>query len=766
MVFLQKIRRSALAFACMMSAPVTIMAAMTIATEAQAATLSSIQVSGNARVDSATIRSYVPVRIGANYTQSDLNATLSALFVTGLFANVTVTGTSGTIFINVVENAVAAQVAFIGNRKVDDNELAEIVQTASRGVVSQSLIAADTQRIIDRYDQIGRTVTVTVDIQPVGENAASVVFNIQEGDRVRIDTIDFVGNVAFSDRQLSTVIRTRDSNLLSWLTKNDVYSEDGAAIDGELLRLFYVENGYADFQVLSVDAVFDEARSSYVVSFNVAEGPLYRFGAVAVDSTIPGMDGTTLRGDVRVAEGRVFSSRDLERTLEDITVRLANAGYPFATVTPRANRDYTNNTIGLTFMVDEGARNYIERIEIVGNTRTRNYVILREFDIAEGDAYNRVIVDRIERRLLNLGIFDDVAINEQRGSSPDRVVLVVNVAERRTGEVSATAGFSTADGLIGEVSLTEQNFLGRGQYLRVALSIGRNNRNVSISFTEPYFLGRRLPIGFDVYTRQTRATAARPFTSTVNGGQIRLGLTLTENLSTQVSYRFNSQTIAESTNVNLFPDGTTVTSSVGYGVTYSNVNSAQDPTRGFYFNAAIEYAGLGGNNSFLRSTVDTRAYVPLGYRSPLTAAFRFRAGNIMGIGQDVRVLDNFFLGGDDIRGFADLGFGPRTDDLDAQAIGGRTYWIGTAELRFPLPIVGDLGFRAALFADAGVLTGVDGPLPGPTPFLDDAGLRASVGASVMWASPFGLIRVDFSKVLSASPYDVQQPIRLSVGGTF
>ncbi|MCC6735112.1 MAG: outer membrane protein assembly factor BamA [Bauldia sp.] len=766
MVFLAKIRKAALALGFVLSAPVTMMAAMTIATEAHAATLTSIQVSGNVRVDSATIRSYVPVRIGQNYTQGDLNTTLSALFVTGLFANVTVTGTSGTIYIAVVENPVAVQVGFVGNRKVDDSELAGIVLTASRGVVSESLIAADTQRIIDRYDQIGRSVVVTVDIQSVGENAASVVFNIQEGDRIRIETIDFVGNDAFSDRQLSTVIRTRDSNILSWLTKNDIYSEEGSAIDSELLRRFYVENGYADFQVIAVDAVFDEARGSYVITYTVAEGPQYRIGPVSVDSTVAGMDGTTLRGAVHVVEGRVFSSRDLEQTLEDITVRLANAGHPFATVTPRANRDYANNTIGLTFIVDEGARNYIERIEIVGNTRTRDYVIRREFDLAEGDAYNRVLVDRIERRLANLGIFDDVQIAEQRGSGPDLVVLVVRVAERRTGEVSATAGYSTADGLIGEVSLTEQNFLGRGQYLRVSLSIGRNNRNLAISFTEPYFLGRRMPIGFDVYGRQTQATSTRPFSSTVYGGQIRIGLTLTEHLSTQLSYRFNSQTIAGSTNTNLFPDGTTVTSSVGYGVTYQNVDNVQNPSRGFYFNAALEYAGLGGNNSFLRSTLDTRAYIPLGYRSPLTAAFRFRAGNITGIGQNVRVLDNFFMGGDDIRGFADLGFGPRTDDADAQAIGGRTYWIGTAELRFPIPVIGDLGFRAALFADAGVLTGVDGPLPGPTPFLDTGALRASVGASVMWASPFGLIRVDFAKVLAAAPYDIQQPIRLSVGGTF
>lgn len=766
MMFRRILGKVALAVAFLTGVPVvTGLTGVLFATQAEAATLAAIQVRGNVRIDSATIRSYVPVRIGAEYGQGTLNDTLVALFVTGLFADVEVTGLSGTINIVVVENPVVAEVAFVGNRRVNTDDLTEIVQTASRGVLSTPIMEADKQRILQRYEQTGRSATVVVEVQQLGGNVVNVLFRITEGARQRIATIDFVGNTAFSDRQLASVVDLRESGLLSWLSKNDIYSPEAMARDGELLRRHYLSTGYADFQVLSTNVATDPNNGDYIITINLSEGPLYRFGPVRVDSTIAGIDQNTFRRDIHIAAGRVFNAADLEQTLEDMAITLSNAGHPFARVVPRANRDYTNNTIELTLLVDEGARIYIERIDIAGNERTRDYVIRREFDFAEGDAYNRVLVDRVERRLRSTGLFDQVAIIEQQGSGPDQVILLVQVEERRTGQVSFTAGYSTADGIMGEISLTEENFLGRGQYLRLAFSIGPNNRNYSISFTEPYFLGRRLPIGFDIYRRSSVGGGARPFDEAQNGGQIRLGLPLTESLALQLSYRFVNQVISNTTHP-FFTPGTINTSSITYGFTFSTIDNPRDPSRGLFLRASQELAGLGGNNNFLRSTVDARLYQPLGYNSPIIAAFRVQAGDIRGRnGQEVRVTDLFQLGGDNIRGFANAGFGPREIAAPNLGIGGQQYWTVNAELRFPFPILPpDAGFRGAVFADAGVLTGVPASLAGLV--NDGAELRASIGASIMWASPIGLLRLDFARVLRSASYDITQAIRFSIGGEF
>ena len=769
MVLFGFLRRAALAIVLLAGAPALVLGgAILAASSAQAAPLASVQVSGNARIDSATIRSYVTVDYGENFGQSDLNDTFGVLFATGFFADVEVTGSGSTIYIVVVENPVVVQISFAGNRRVRDPELIELVQTEIRGVLSDSVLAADVRRIEGRYAQQGRgAVIIDVEIQRLDGNLANVIFHITEGERVKIASITFEGNDAFSDRQLEAVIETRESGLLTWITKDDAYSFDRLLLDRELLRRHYLERGYADFQILAVDVVYDEENFRYAIVFIVSEGPLYRFGAISVDSTLPGITGDTLARAIHTRSGRVFNAIDLERTLEDIAVLLANAGEPFTRVTPLANRNYVENTIDITYQIDPGPRVHIERITIIGNTRTRDYVIRHEFDMAEGDAYNRVLIDRVERRLLALGIFQSVDIQVQQGSGPDQVVLIVYIEERSTGEVNFVVGYSTADRILGEISLNEANFLGRGQHLRLAFTVGLKNRNYSISFTEPYFLGRRLPFGFDLYRRTTTASVTRPFGEQQNGGQLRVALPLTHALTAQFAYAFVSQVVSGSTQSDIYPNGTTLTSSVSITLVYSTIDDMNDPRQGIFIRARGEYAGLGGTNSFVRSTLDARLYQPLGYQSSIVGLLRFQAGNITGIGQQIRVVDHFVLGGDTIRGFAAAGFGPRTTDGTGLPLGGRNYWAATAEVSFPLPLVPeDNGFRGAVFADAGMLWGVDAPLPGATPFVSDMILRASVGASLMWASPIGILRLDVAKVLSSAGYDATQLVRFGVGTQF
>lgn len=762
------LRRAALALAAIVSVPTVVLGTtLAVTTTAQAAALTSIQVTGNVRIDSATIRSYVPVAIGQNFGQAELNQTLGVLFATGFFADVRVTGSGNTMYIAVVENPVVVDVLFEGNRKLRDNELREITETEIRGVLSDVVIAADVRRIEDRYAEVGRgQAIVQVDIQRLEGNVAIVTFRMTEGERVRISSITFEGNDAFSDRQLRNVMQTSESSLLTLINHNDAYSPDGLAADLELLRRHYLQNGFADFQVLGTNVVFDETNLEYAIAITVSEGPRYRFGAVAVDSTIPGVTAATVSRGIHVRSGAVFNAVDLERTLEDVTIALADAGYPFAVVTPRANRNYQTNEIDITLRIDPGPRVYIERIEIVGNTRTRDYVIRREFTRAEGDAFNQVMIARVERRLMSLGLFDYVNIDAIPGSAPDLAVLIVTVSETRTGVISATAGYSTQDGVFGEISLHESNFLGRGQDVRVSFTLGLSNRNYSFSFTEPYFLGRRLSLGFDLFRRTSSGGAGQPYAEVQNGGQIRLGLPLTGNLTAQINYRFVQETISGSTAPTVYPDGTRTTSSAGLTLVFNTIDNMANPSRGVFIRSGIEFAGIGGSVSFVRGTFDARWYQPFGYNSPVVGMLRFQAGHISGIGGGVSVYDTFR--GNYIRGFASNGYGPRTTGAPAGiAIGGKTYWAATAEVTAPFPILPeDFGLRVGAFADAGMLFGFDDPGGGFPAFVSDTILRASAGVSLLWASPIGLLRLDYAWVLSGAAYDVQQAIRFSAGAQF
>ncbi|MHA1560187.1 MAG: outer membrane protein assembly factor BamA [Alphaproteobacteria bacterium] len=769
MMSLRFFRRAALAIATIAGLPAIVFGTSLIAaTTAEAAALTSIQVSGNDRIDSATIRSYVPVPIGRNFGQAELNQTLGILFATGFFANVQVTGSGGTMYIAVVENPVVVDIVYDGNRKVRDPEMREITETQIRGVLSDVVLAADIRRIEERYAQIGRgAAVVDVEVQPLDGNLAVVIFRVTEGDRVRIADISFEGNEAFSDRQLKSVIATSESSILTLINKADAYSDDGLAGDIELLRRHYLQNGYADFQVTGTNVVYDEIELEYTIVIGVSEGPRYAFGAIGVDSTILDVDGDTLARAIHTRSGQVFNALDLERSLEDITVALVDAGYPFAAVTPRANRNYSTNEIDITYRVDPGARVYIERIEIVGNTRTREYVIRREFAEAEGDAFNRVLVSRVERRLQSLGIFDNVYIEVQQGSAPDLAVLVVHVTESSTGEWSFTGGYSSVDGVVAEVSLNETNFLGRGQHLRLSFAIGASNRSYSMSFTEPMFLGRRISMGFDIYRRASSGGAGQPYAETTDGGQLRLGVPLTGRLTAQIAYRFSQNVVSASTRPDVYPDGLSVTSAVGLTVVYNTIGDMADPRQGISVRVGVDYAGLGGTVSFVRGTADARWYRPLGYRSPVVAMLRFQGGHISGIGSGVRMFDTF--SGSLIRGFASSGYGPRTGAPSELALGGKTYWATTAELTAPVPFISDqIGLRVGVFADAGMLFGIDDPggigdgIVGGA----DTTLRASAGVSLLWSSPIGPLRFDYAWILSGAIYDIPQAFRFSVGGEF
>jgi outer membrane protein insertion porin family len=465
----------------------------------------------------------------------------------------------------------------------------------------------------------------------------------------------------------------------------------------------------------------------------------------------------------------------VERSVELLTIELSRLGYVFAQVRPRGDRDYANNIVSLTYVIDEGPRAYVERIEIRGNTKTRDYVIRREFNISEGDAYNRVLVDRAERRLRNLGFFKNVAVSNEPGSAPDKVVLIVAVEDQPTGSFSVSGGYSTGDGFIAEISLEETNFLGRGQQVRVSVGGSLNKQNYNLSFTDPYFMGTRVSAGFDAYHSTSDSTTSQPYALDTTGGGIRLGFPIAEELKAQLNYKISSSTISGADPCGggtvtscYYPNGTRLTSSAGYTLTYSTIDSMIDPREGWYFKLAQDFAGLGGDAKYIRTTGDARVYAPVWPDGDMTGMLKVAGGNITSLSGPVATADNFFKGGETIRGFAPMGYGPR--DASGLALGGKNYVTGTAEVSFPLPLAPpDFGLRGALFADAGLLFGADAPAGGcggPCTINDDTALRSSVGGSILWASPFGNIRADFAHVLSKQSYDQTQFFRLGAGASF
>jgi len=739
-------------------------AQMVTVVSAEAATVSSIQVRGNRRVDADAIRSQVGIRPGQNFTAADLNEAVKRLFGTGLFADVSINQSGNTLVVTVEEYSIVNQVLFQGNRKIKDQNLLQAVQLQPRKPFSNQLLESDAEAIRDAYRRIGRDdATVTSEVRDLGEGRVNVIFNIQEGERTKIASVNFEGNTAFSDRRLRDVVSTKPSNIFSFMMRNDIYDEARLQADEEALRRFYYNRGYADFRVISSNAQLVDNK--YTITFTVDEGQRYTFGDVSIESSVPGIDINALQSALATRSGAVYSASDVEKSIIDLTEKVAGFGYAFARVTPRGNRDFQNHTISVVYSIDEGPRAYVERIEIRGNNRTRDYVIRREFDVSEGDAFNQVLIQRAKRRLERLNFFQTVNITTVPGSQPDQVVLVVDVVEKSTGEFSIGAGYTTgatassSGGFALEGSITERNFLGRGQFIRFAASGGEDSRDFTFSFTEPYFLGRRMSAGFDIF-RNTRkfenSDDENIYEREVTGGTIRFGLPITEALTAQLAYNLTQEEYNrsefEGTDVSpgiqqALDQGTWVKSSVSASLIYNTIDNMQSPREGVFANLTTEIAGLGGDAQWAKFTARANYYHMLSDELDLVGLLTVGAGHIVAIGDDpLRIFDQFNSNDRIIRGFEYNGIGPfeRQADGDRDYLGGTTYFHASAEAQFPLPIVPEsLGLRGAVFADAATLYGSD--YTSPDVSGTDMEWRASVGASLIWASPFGPLRVDYAE---------------------
>ena len=825
-------------------------------------TTSSIVVEGNRRVEADTVRSYFKVAPGEHLDAAKIDAALKALYGTGLFQDVHISQSGGKLIVTVVEAPVINRLAFEGNHRIKDEQLTQEIQSKERGTLSRAAVQADVQRIIEIYQRNGRfDVSVVPKIIDRPNNRVDLVFEINEGEKTGIKSIVFVGNTSYSAWRLKEVIKTSESTFVSFLQTTDVYDADRIEADRDLIRRFYLKHGYADVQVVSATGVYDPAKKGFVVTFTIEEGALYHFGAVDIQSNVRAVNAQSLRPDLRMAAGQIYNGEAVEKTVEDMTVELARRGYPFGQVRPRGDRNPSTRTIGVLFVVDEGTRAYIERINIRGNYRTRDYVIRREFDINEGDPYNRALVDRAERRIKNLSYFKNVKITNEPGSAPDRVVINVDVEEQPTGDFSVQGGYSTANGWLAEVSVTERNLLGTGRFAKAGVTYGQYVRGIELNYAEPYFLDYRSSMGVDLFAKQTLANSYLSYGTESYGGTLKWGLPLREDLGVQLRYsafeqQINLPSTLDSCN-NLTPDfattfptpaalaadaaltptpspnyttnttnclefgqaslpiraelqqGAYLTSSVGWGLAYNSLDNNKLPTSGVYVSFGQDFAGLGGDVSYLRSTVDARAYYEV--VPDLISMVHLQAGDMFSLkdcptantcvsnNDYVRLLDDFKMGPNLVRGFQPAGIGPRdiTPGTSNDALGGTMYWGASFEMQYPLYFLPkDSGFRGAIFVDSGSVCGYRGEtqLPstgeingtvtptalapgalGPlTPFpcqcgmqyADTPAVRASAGASLIWDSPFGPLRFDIAYPFLKQPYDRTQFFAFGGGTKF
>ena len=751
-------------------------------------TISDIRIEGLQRIEPETIRSYLLVQKGDSWDPERIDGSLKALFATGLFADVKLDRQGNTLVINVVENPIINRIAFEGNSKLSDKDLNSEIQLRPRVVYTRTRVQNDVKRILDLYRRHERfAATVEPQVIQLSENRVDLVFEINEGPTTGVRSINFVGNKEFGDSTLRGVIDTKESRWYRFLSNTDTYDPDRITYDRELLRKFYLSEGYADFRVVSAIAELTPDRDGFVVTFTVDEGERYHFGKVDVEIKIKDLPKEAVLPLLKVQSGDWYDANAVERSISVLTDALGNRGYAFVEVKPQITRNREDRSIDIIFNVQEGPQVYVERIDIVGNVRTLDKVIRREMRLVEGDAFNTNKLQRSKERIKNLGFFKKVETSTTQGSAPDKTVATVEVEEQSTGELSLGVGFSTTDGPLADISLRERNFLGRGQDIRIGTVVSFRSQQVDLSFTEPYFLDSNIAAGFDLFEIKTSPTASF-FSGTTPayqqfsyGGSLRAGYQLTENLRQTLKYTARSDDITDvQSNASLFialQQGTHTTSSIGQVLLYDRRDNRIDPTSGWYASLGNDLAGIGFGVDYFRSKVSAGYYYPIA--PGWTLSFTGEVGDIFGYsGQQVLLQDRFFVGGDNLRGFAPAGIGPR-DVISQDALGGNKYYVGSITESVPLGLPKELGVTGRIWTDFGTLWGNDQKNLVLTPaqlaaagtttqpqIVDTAAIRVSSGIGVSWASPVGPVRLDLGIPIKRESFDKTQFFRVSFGTKF
>lgn len=724
-----------------------------------------VVVEGAQRVEPETVRSYLLIQEGDVFDAQRIDRSLKSLFATGLFADVAIGREGDSLVITVVENPVVNRIAFEGNRKLDNDTLATETTLRPRVIYTRTAVQNDVKRILTLYRRSGRfAATVEPKVIRLPQNRVDLVFEINEGEASEVESIRFVGNREFDDSRLREVIRTRETRWWRLFSSDDTYDPDRLTLDRELLRRFYLGSGHADYRTVSAIAELTPDRQDFFLTFTLEEGPRYRFGKPELDLRLRDLSIEALEDAVEIEDGDWYDAERVEMTIDALTDRVGDLGQAFVDIRPRINRDRKARVINVTFEINEGPRVFVERIDIAGNVRTLDEVIRREFRLVEGDAFNVARLRRSRQRVQNLEFFASVAVEQVPGSTPDKTVIKVDVEEKSTGSFSIGAGYSTTNGPLGDVGIRERNLLGRGQDLRLNAVIAARKSQINLSFTEPYFLDRDVAAGFDVFRISEDRQDSSSFDLETVGLALRAGYPITEKLRQSWKYTIDQTdvtNVATGASVSVSDQESARTlSAVSHALSYDKRNRRADPTDGYFLRVTTDLAGLGGTTRFMRNRLDGSHYYSLADEWVL--AFIGSTGQIVGIGEDVRLIDRFFIGGDDLRGFATGSVGPRDINSD-DALGAEWMYTATAQLNFPLGLPNELGINGTLFTDIGSAGGVS---PLTADIADTGSLRASVGAGVNWVSPFGPIGIDFGFPVLKEKFDDREILRINFGTRF
>lgn len=735
---------------------------------AYAVPLKEIRIDGTQRVEPSTVLSYLNMPTGSDLNDDSMNEGLKNLFATGLFADVKMKQQNGVLLVEVMENPIINEIAFEGNDRIEDDELMAEIGLRPRQVYTKTKVQNDVARIYELYQRGGR---FAVDIEPkiieLDQNRVNLVFEIVEGDVTAIKGIKFVGNKAFDDDQLAAELSTKEERWYRFFATDDRYDEDRVKFDEELLRRYYLKNGYADFRVVSSVAELSEDKESFYLTFTVDEGPRYKVSGISITSDLRGFDGNVLKNDVTFVPGEWYDADAVQNSVDKMSDSLGNMQYAFVDVDPQIQRNPSDQSLTIDFNIGESPRVFVERIDIHGNLRTIDKVIRREMELVEGDPFSKSKLSRSEQRLRNLAYFEDVKIKTLPGSAPDKTVLDVEVTEQSTGELSIGAGFSTQDGPLADLRIRERNLLGKGQDLTFATTLAGTRTEFDASFTEPYFLDRDMSAGVDAFHITRDLQDESSYDQRRTGGALRMGYPLSEKVRQSWKYRLEQNEIRDVKNTASIyvrqQEGKRTTSAISQRLSYDARDSVQFPADGLYSWLDLEGAGLGGDAKYVSGSIGSSYYIPF-YEKKVVLNFMGETGVIQGISnEDVKINERYFLGGDTLRGFEKSGIGPR-DTATNDALGGNYYYRGTVELSFPVGLPEEMGIAGHAFTDFGSLWELDGN-KGPT-VVDESSIRAAAGLGVSWKSPMGPVRVDFALPYAKEDYDEEENFRFSFGTRF
>ena len=735
--------------------------------------IKSIKIEGNNRVETPTILTYVPIHVGEEYDHEKVEDALKDLFATGLFADVVIDQAGDVLVIKVVENKIINRIAFEGNEKIKDELLVGQIGLRPREVYTAGRAQEAAQKIRDIYRLSGRYgAKVEPKIVERAQNRVDLVFEIEEGKPTRIDRIIFVGNQRFSESRLESIIMTKETRWYRFFTTDDTYDPDRMAYDRELLRKYYLNNGFADFKVISVVAELDSDSQDFYITYTLDEGEVYTFGDVKIINNLSKFDASQLNNEITFSPGDTYRLRDVEKTIDNLNRAVGDQGFAFIEIEPKAEKDPKTHTVKMTFEIKEGKHIYINRINIRGNDRTNDHVIRREFRFAEGDPYNTSRLNRSEQRIKDLGYFKKVEFSEQEAGVPDKVDVNVDVEDQVTGQMQFAAGYSTSEGALGAIMANERNVMGEGYIWNLKAMMSQQSIDTRTGFYDPYFLDRRLLAGAEVFYTQQKYDTRKNFWDEYKmgsvGSNVTSGYEITESLRQTWTYTVREDHIgAFKPGVSPFlqsQKGDWLYSGFGHALVYDKRDSRIDPTEGYYASVGNEFAGAGGKVRFLKNNFGAGHYLPVDEDHEWVLVTSAEVGIMSDLGKTSRAVDRYSLGGDTLRGFDDMGVGPR-DRNTSDALGGQYYYAGSVQLNFPLPLPNDFGVKGQLFTDVGSLW--DTGFSNPAIVSNDSKVRVGSGVGLTWKSPLGPIGVSFAKaVKKVKGVDRTETFRINFGTQF